>query len=150
VSLQELQAVLKPSEVLLEYVFTEPNSYVLAITRDTVNRYMLKARIQLEGEASECRSILLKQKVDIRLAEQIFADLIGPIPEYKQKQSVLLVLDGNLHLLPFAALASRPLRRVTAIDGCPSSRTNGSKGGPASTCSLNLRLIASQLTEHGW
>lgn len=103
--LNELQSDLKPSELVLEYVLDEPNSYVLAISRTAVKRYMLKAKSELEKEAEDYRSVVMKQKSDDGLAQQLFNDLLKPISEYRQAQSVIVVPDGKLHLLPFSALS---------------------------------------------
>jgi CHAT domain-containing protein len=47
----------------------------------------------------------VKQKTDLLLAQQLFNGLLGGIPEFKEKQALIVVPDGKLHLLPFAALA---------------------------------------------
>jgi len=105
VGLSELQSDLSHSELLLEYVLDESNSYVLAITRTTVKRYTLKAKSALEREATDYRSTVTKRKEDIGLAQQLFNDLVKPVSAYKQEQSIIVVPDGKLHLLPFAALS---------------------------------------------
>lgn len=104
--LNELQGDLKPSELVLEYVLDEPNSYVLAISKTAVRRYTLKAKSELEKEAADYRSELMKQKSDGGLAQQLFNDLLKPVSEYRQAQSVIVVPDGKLHLLPFSALSN--------------------------------------------
>jgi CHAT domain-containing protein len=103
--LNELQSDLSPSELMLEYVLDEPNSYVLAITKTAVKRYTLKAKSELEREASDYRSEVMKQKADDRLAQQLFNDLIKPLSAYRQAQSIIVVPDGKLHLLPLSALS---------------------------------------------
>jgi CHAT domain-containing protein len=105
VDLSVLQRDLSPSEIVLEYVLDEPNSHVLAISRTTVKRYALKAKSELEKEAAQYRSEVMKQKTDDQLAQQLFNDLVKPVLEYRQAQSVIVVPDGKLHLLPFAALS---------------------------------------------
>jgi len=106
VSLAELQHDLRAPELLIEYVLADPNSYALAVTRGTVHRYTLPSKSILEHEASQYRSELVKQKTDLPLAQQLFDDLLGGIPEFKEKQAVIVVPDGKLHLLPFSALAN--------------------------------------------
>jgi len=103
--LNELQSDLKPSELVLEYVLDEPNSYVLAISKTAVKRYTLKAKSELEKEAADYRSVVMKQKSEDGLAQQLFNDLLKPVSEYRQAQSVIVVPDGKLHLLPFSALS---------------------------------------------
>jgi hypothetical protein len=48
IPLQNLQTVLNPSEVVLEYVVAEPNCYVLAFTRDTRRIVKLTGRKNIE------------------------------------------------------------------------------------------------------
>lgn len=105
VPLADLQRDLRPSELLVEYVLADPNSYVLAITRGTVHRYTLPSKSILEQQASQYRSELVERKTNLPLAQQLFDGLLGGIPEFKEKQAVIVVPDGKLHLLPFSALA---------------------------------------------
>ena len=104
VPLADLQRDLRPSELLVEYVLADPHSYALAVTRDTVHRYTLPSKSILEREAAQYRSELVEQKTDLPLAQQLFDGLLGGIPEFKEKQAVIVVPDGKLHLLPFSAL----------------------------------------------
>ena len=104
VDLRGLQHDLRSSELLLEYVLNEPQSYVLAITNVAVHRYTLPAKAVLERETKQYRSSILRQQADRDLAQQVFHDLLGAVPEYQQKQDVIVIPDGELHLLPFSAL----------------------------------------------
>lgn len=105
VSLTALQKELPPSDLFIEYVLDDPVSYVLAVTSGTVHRYVLPARAQIEEDSTQYRSEIVKQKSDTELAEKLFRELLGTIPEYKEKRDVIVVPDGKLHLLPFSALA---------------------------------------------
>jgi CHAT domain-containing protein len=106
IALAKLQHDLHPSELFLEYVLDDPSSHVLAVTRNTVRRYTLPAKAKLEQDASQYRAELMKQKTDLPLAQQLFGELLGAIPEFKEKTDVVVVPDGKLHLLPFSALVS--------------------------------------------
>ena len=105
VPLSELQRDLQASELFVEYVLADPHSYALAITHNAVHRYTLPPKAELEQEATLYRSELIQQKADLALAQRLFDGLLGGIPEFKQKQAVIVVPDGKLHLLPFSALA---------------------------------------------
>ncbi|MHB1937179.1 MAG: CHAT domain-containing protein [Acidobacteriaceae bacterium] len=105
VPLPKLQCDLRPSELLVEYVLADPHSYALAITHNAVHRYTLPSKTELEQEAMQYRSELVQQKTDLALAQHLFDGLLGGIPEFKQKQALIVVSDGKLHLLPFSALA---------------------------------------------
>ncbi len=104
VPLNKLQQDLRPSELFVEYVLGEPESYALAVTRSAVHSYVLPPKPQLEEEAAQYRSELIKGSADWPLAQQLFDGLLGGIPEYKTKDDLILVPDGKLDLLPFAAL----------------------------------------------
>ncbi len=105
VPLFELQRDLRPSELLVEYVLADPHSYALAVTQSTVHRYAMPPKTELEQEATLYRSELIQQKTDLALAQHLFDGLLGGIPEFREKQSLIVVPDGKLHLLPFSALA---------------------------------------------
>jgi CHAT domain-containing protein len=106
VALGELQRDLNSSELFVEYVLADPHSYALAVTRTTVHRYMLPSKSELEQEVTQYLSELTQKKTDLALAQRLFDGLLGPIPEFREKQALILVPDGKLHLLPFAALAN--------------------------------------------
>ena len=106
VSLDQLQRDLNPSELFVEYVLADPHSYALAITGNTVHRYDLPSKNVLEQEATQYRSELMQQKTDLALGQQLFDGLLGGIPEFKEKHALIVVPDGKLHLLPFAALVN--------------------------------------------
>lgn len=106
VGLKELQQQLEPSEVLVEYVLGEPHSYALALTRESVHRYVLAPKEQLERDSAEYRSTLLHQKANTALGQHLFDELLGGIRELDGKSKLIIVPDGKLHLLPFAALVN--------------------------------------------
>ncbi len=106
VSLTGMQHDLRASEVLVEYVLADPQSYALAVTRNAVHRYTLPSKTVLEQETTQYRSELMQQKADLVQGQRLFDDLLGRIPEFKEKQALIVVPDGNLHLLPFSALVN--------------------------------------------
>jgi len=106
VALGELQHDLSVSELLVEYVLDDPNSYALAVTRNSVHRYTLPPRDLLEEEATQYRSTLKQEKTDPSLGQRLYDGLLGGIPELKDKRELIVVPDGKLHLLPFSALVN--------------------------------------------
>ena len=105
VDLGQLQRDLRPTELFVEYVLDEPQSYGLAVTRNSVRRYILPSRNLLEQDATRYRSEVIHQGADLGLSQRVFEEILGEIPEFKVKQDLIVVPDGKLHLLPFAALA---------------------------------------------
>jgi CHAT domain-containing protein len=106
VTVRELQRELSASEVLIEYVLGDPRSYALAVTRESIHRYTLPPRDQLETDATQYRSTLKHERTDLALGQRLFDELLGLIPEFKSKRQLIVVPDGKLHLLPFAALVN--------------------------------------------
>ena len=104
VALSELQRNLSDEEVVLEYSLDDAQSYVLAVTHSTVERYALGPRREIEDASEAYRRLLSKGKVDTALARNLFNEVLQPAPEYRTKHSILVVPDGKLSLLPFAAL----------------------------------------------
>ena len=106
VKLRELQLNLGASELFVEYVLGDAQSYALAVTRDSVQRYNLRPRDLLEKDAEQYRSTLKKEKMDVALGQRLFDELLGGISEFKNKDELIVVPDGELHLLPFDALVN--------------------------------------------
>jgi CHAT domain-containing protein len=106
VPLTSLQHDLRDSELFVEYVLGEPHSYALAVTVNTVQRYTLPPKSELEREAAQYRSEITQEKTDLPLAQQLYNGLLGGIPELGKKHDLIVVPDGKLHLLPFSALAN--------------------------------------------
>ena len=123
VRLAELQRDLKPSELLIEYVLAERGSYALAITQTSVTPYHLPAKVQIDADSTLYRKEVRAQKTDKVLAQRLFSELLNPIHEYRQKTDLIIVPDGALHLLPFAALADKDsyVLQTHTVDVVPSS-----------------------------
>jgi CHAT domain-containing protein len=107
VCLSCLQKDLPQGQLLLEYVLASPASYVLAITHSAVRACQVPDRVQIEQHATQYRSELLGRKVDLPLANSLFHELLGPVDELRTNLHLVVVPDGALQLLPFAALADR-------------------------------------------
>jgi CHAT domain-containing protein len=104
VRLAVLQRTLSRNALLLEYVLAVPDSYVLAVTREGVSVYRLPSKPTIEADANAYRKAMGGQKVDVALAQRLFAELLAPVKEYGQKSDLIVVPDGGLHLLPFSGL----------------------------------------------
>jgi CHAT domain-containing protein len=103
--LKEIQAQLASSEVVLEYVLDEPSSSVLVITATTVARVKLGSGSEIQRDASSYRRELEAHETDVALSHKLFKELLGVIPEYRYKADLIVVPDGQLHLLPFSTLS---------------------------------------------
>ena len=105
VQLTELQRALSRNSLLIEYVLAEPNSYALAITNTEVASVQLPSRTLIETNAKQYIGEIRAKKEDKKLAETLFGELLQPVKQYAEKTDLIVVPDGSLHLLPFAALS---------------------------------------------
>ena len=102
----------------------DAQSYALAVTRDSVHRYSLPPRDLLEKDAEQYRSTLKKEKTDLVLGQRLFDELLAGIPEFKNKDELIVVPDGKLHLLPFDALVNAGTVHPVLTPGDSSSLGN--------------------------
>jgi len=125
VSLREIQtAILDPNTVLLEYSLGKERSYLWAITSNDIAGYELPARSEIESRARSvydlltCRNRFVKfekpseKQLRIARAERSYNEiagalsqmLLGPIATQINGKRLLIVGEGALQYLPFAAL----------------------------------------------
>ena len=122
VSLEALRKTLSERELILEYVLTEPNSYCLIVSRDKFQIVRLASGRAIEGNVERYVKEIQEKKVPTSLGQQIFKDLIAPIPNLKSR--LIIVPDGKLNNLPFETLPVAPnqfLVHSHQILYCPSS-----------------------------
>jgi CHAT domain-containing protein len=104
IPLERISESLAPSELVLEYVMSDPHSYCLVIARDFARVVPLASR---QSIATSVLSYLktLKTKGSSKLqGKELYATLLKDIPEVPKKERLIIVPDGRLHLLPFDAL----------------------------------------------
>jgi CHAT domain-containing protein len=118
VPLHLLQAQLRPSELLVEFVLDNPHSYALAITANTVRRYTLPDKNTIEQHAEQYLKMIGNRTEDKALAQRLFRELLAPIADYKENSSLIIVPDGELHLLAFSALIDEAQHYVLVSHRC--------------------------------
>lgn len=121
----EIQSLLDPDTTLLEYTLGKYRSYLWVVTTDAVRTYTLPPEKEIDRLVRQLhRSMTARDHVPdgldatARLARLATATrtsaltaarlgeiLLGAVPRPKQKRLVI-VPDGALHYLPFAALTS--------------------------------------------
>jgi CHAT domain-containing protein/Tfp pilus assembly protein PilF len=111
-TLQDIQQqVLDKDTVLLEYSLGKERSYLWIVTSDSLKSYELPARDQIEKASLDFRNWLTVPSLRIRSAQmnasaQNLSEMIlGPIAEQLGNKRLLIVSDGALQYVPFAALA---------------------------------------------
>lgn len=126
-SLKEIQAqVLDPDTLLLEYSLGEERSYLWAITSDSMTGYELPSRVEIETLARSVYALLVDarqwqagagQRIltmeeeargagSLADAERLSRLLLAPVAARLKGKRLIIVADGALQYLPFAALPS--------------------------------------------
>jgi len=123
VSLPQLQRVLSQDQLLIEYVLANPTSYALAISRSGIHAYPLPSRATIEANATKYRNEIHAKLADPTLAQTLFKELLAPLRDYDEKKDLVIVPDGQLHLLPFSALVNKGAYVLSShtVDVVPSS-----------------------------
>lgn len=123
VTLGRLESSLAKNELLVEYVLADPHSYALAVTHTSARAYELGGRTRIEADAKEYRATVRDQRANSALGDALFRELLGPISEFRDHSTLILVPDGELDLLPFGAVTDKgvPLIESHTIATSPSA-----------------------------
>jgi CHAT domain-containing protein/tetratricopeptide (TPR) repeat protein len=104
-SLREIRSVLGPKELVLEYVLSEPQSYCIWISRNRAGVQILSAGRKEIGDLVESYlSATRAGRDNPSAASRLHAILFGQLPPEVDKENIIVVPDGVLHLLPFDTL----------------------------------------------
>lgn len=111
-SAPEVQALLDGGALLLEYALGEKRSALWAVSASSLELFELPGRAEIEALATRVyRQWSILGAAEDGSAEELGRVLLGPVAGRLAGQRLLIVPDGALHYLPFAALplAGEPL-----------------------------------------
>lgn len=105
-SLIHLQENLSDSEILLSFALEEPESFLWAVTRSSLNVYRLPPKSEIVGTVREFRHGVEEQKSDAEaLGEQLYQTLFGQLRAAERaKPAWQISAHSTLLEVPFAAL----------------------------------------------
>jgi CHAT domain-containing protein/Tfp pilus assembly protein PilF len=123
-TLRQIQEQLDEDTCFIEYSLGEPRSYAWVVTRDSIDGFELEARSEIEAYANRLKEALSArgrdeknetrpQKLDrVQKAERDYEEaasllsktVLAPVAAKLTKKRLLIIADGALQLLPFAAL----------------------------------------------
>jgi tetratricopeptide (TPR) repeat protein len=128
------QQVLDDDTMLLEYSLGEERSYLWAVTKTSITSYELPKRAEIEAAAKGFYQLLKNQAyrlgmrgglgVEVRPDSSVGNDeaaiklsqmLIAPVAAQLGNKRLLVVSDGALQYLPFAALPIPPTPLIKAL-----------------------------------
>jgi CHAT domain-containing protein/Tfp pilus assembly protein PilF len=133
-SLEQIQAELDDDTILLEYALGEQHSYVWIVTRNSLDAktlapgseiepYALRVaedlaargrRLENEGPVAKKERVRKAENDYLTAAKSLSDAVLGPIAAQLNKKRLLIVADGNLQLIPFAALPVPDAKTATA------------------------------------
>ena len=99
---QVQQQVLDDDTLLLQYYLGEERSFLWAVTKDSITSYILPNSTEIEAVATPYREAINRATVAQGLA--LSEILIAPVVNQLNNQRLLIVADGILQFIPFAAL----------------------------------------------
>ncbi|MEW6735515.1 MAG: CHAT domain-containing protein [Acidobacteriota bacterium] len=112
-SLKEIQEqVLDQDTLLLEYALGKESSYLWAVTTNSISSYKLPKRDEIEALAKTVYQLLstvdnvsTNDKItDLEAITKLSQIILEPVAKQLGKKRLLIVSDGVLHYIPFAAL----------------------------------------------
>jgi CHAT domain-containing protein/tetratricopeptide (TPR) repeat protein len=104
-SLPDLQRVLGPDEAVLEYVLGENGSFCLWITRNKVHVAQLPDRKTIDQLVEAYLHEVMRQAPGTTTGGALFSAILGRVAEETAIRHLVIVPDGSLHRVPFAALS---------------------------------------------
>ncbi|MBZ5683254.1 MAG: CHAT domain-containing protein [Acidobacteriia bacterium] len=103
--LSKVQKVLKPDEVLLEYVLDDPTSFCVVVSeKGAYVRALPAGRKEIENLSQQFVSEIRTKGTGAELSKRLYAMLVKPVPEAATATRFIIAPDAILNLLPFEAL----------------------------------------------
>ena len=108
-SLKEIQQLLDKETLLLEYALGEERSYLWAVTPTSVTSFELPGRAEIEAAARRFYELVTTRKnteldAQAEAAAALSRLLLRPVAHHLGRKRLLIVTDGALNYIPFAAL----------------------------------------------
>ena len=126
----EIQALLDPGTVLIEYALGEERSFAWRVTRDTVEAVTLPGRAALDAAARRAHEEMAGRAggtAAAELARLVLAPLGGALASAER---IVVVPDGALHYVPFAALPFGASPGAASPDGASPGGEETATGEP--------------------
>ena len=112
------------SAAVLEYVVADPHSYCLVITRRGSRIVPLAGKARLDTlVAAYLKSVKFKQPATAE-GQALYDVLLRPVTEISLRHNLVIVRDGQLHLIPFDGLVDRTgkyIAETTTVVYAPSA-----------------------------
>ena len=123
VTVDALRRLLGPQESLVEYVLDKQGSYALQITPSGLKIHSLPGRAEIGKNARTFVTAIRNKSESKASAQALYQQVIKPLTS-ETMNSLVVVPDGSLHLIPFAALVDEQgayLNTRMTISAAPSA-----------------------------
>ncbi|WYL98014.2 MAG: CHAT domain-containing tetratricopeptide repeat protein [Gloeotrichia echinulata IR180] len=131
--LAQIQQQLDPDTMLLQYSLGKERSYLWAVTPNSLDTYELPPQAEIEKITNDFRQSLVTvtgSNQQAKIAKQLSQIILAPVANKLGKKRLVIVADGALQTIPFAALTDptspesyQPLLVNHEIVNLPSSST---------------------------
>jgi CHAT domain-containing protein len=107
------QQVLDEDTTLLEYALGPERSFLWAVTRNTISCFELPGREQIEKLTRRVHELMVLSRTrqhrreSERGVEELSRMLLGPVSDRLKSKRLVIVADGALQYVPFAALTAK-------------------------------------------
>lgn len=97
--------ILDDKTLLLQYALGKERSYLFLVSKTDLKTYTLPPKAEIEAAVERYRTLLLSPNFTELGQGQVLSQLLlGPVADRLKGQRLVIVGDGKLQLLPFAAL----------------------------------------------
>lgn len=124
-TLRALQNTLRPDEILLEFALAEPQSYCLVVTSTSARSRRLPGRSAIQTGAASLIGATQNNSQVHEKGAKLYELLLSGIDEIHSRRRLIVVPDGELHLLNFETLVAangRSLLESHVVSYSPSGR----------------------------
>jgi hypothetical protein len=106
--LREMQAVLRPDELLLEMALAEPASFAIVVSHSSARVQRIAGRATILGQASALVSAARSGRGVTNEAKALSATILTSIRELSSHRRVIISAEGILQQVPFELLEHAP------------------------------------------
>ncbi|MCC5896715.1 MAG: CHAT domain-containing protein [Phormidium sp. BM_Day4_Bin.17] len=97
--------ILDDKTLLLQYALGDERSYLFLVSKTSLKTYTLPPKAEIETAVEAYRALLQSPSfTDLSQGQQLSQMLLGQLADELRDQRLVIVGDGKLQLLPFAAL----------------------------------------------
>jgi CHAT domain-containing protein/tetratricopeptide (TPR) repeat protein len=108
--------ILDDKTLLLQYALGKDRSYLFLVSKTALKTYKLPPKAEIEAAVEQYRELLQSPDfTDLSQGQQLSQMLLGQIAGELKEQRLVIVGNGKLQLLPFAALPAPVSSASTAL-----------------------------------